>query len=176
MPAAYRPLDCCAGPWPAGPFRIPPGANLPAEAADAAAAAGRLAAVLTRRRAARGWSRARLSRTSGVDQHTVGRIENGTVWPDLATIERLANAMNLELALVRKGSSPTDGRPAGTQTPVPETPPQAAAETGAAPAPEPLALDLPDEASAAHVIEAILHASPRVASHVETLRRQRALG
>lgn len=169
MPAAYRPLDCCTGSWPAGPFGVPPDSDIPAAAAGAAAAVARLAAMLTVRRSTRRWSRASLARAAGVDQHTVGRVENGIVWPDVATIERLAAALDLELALVPKGSSP-----AGTPEPEPAVPRQPVGETGTPPSPEPLALDLPDEPTAAHVIEAILHASPRVASQVETLRRQRA--
>lgn len=175
MPGAYRPLDCCTGAWPAGAFAVPPDSDLPDEAANAAAAVARLAAKLTARRDARCWSRATLARAAGVDQHTVGRIENGVVWPDVATIERLAAALDLELALGPKGSSPTGGRTASDAASVPKNLPRAAGETGALAPPGPLALDLPDEPTAAHVIEAILYASPQVASHVEMLRRQRRL-
>jgi transcriptional regulator with XRE-family HTH domain len=141
--------------------------------------------VLKRRRTDRGWSRALLARRARVDQHTVGRIEAGTVWPDLATVERLANAMNLELALVTKGSTPAGGRPA--RAPEPEQPlPPGPIPTRSQPAAarvhteslsesQPLSVGLGADAepTAAAVIEAILANSPRTAHEVERLRGER---
>lgn len=153
-PAA--PLAYCTGTWPTGPFATP--AGVPAVPGDLTAvrAVANLAAAVTAEREARSWSRATLAYRAELAPHTVGRIEAGQTWPDLATIARLADALNLELALV-----PT--RPAVTTS-------------GATPADEPLALDLAgvDEPTAAHVIEAILHSSPRIAANVDTLRRKRS--
>jgi transcriptional regulator with XRE-family HTH domain len=151
------PLAYCAGTWPAGPFAAPPG--MPDVPGDliAVRAVANLAAAVTTAREDRSWSRATLAHRAELAPHTVGRIEAGQTWPDVATIARLADALNLELALV-------PATPAGRQSGC------------SRPRDEPLALDLGgvDEPTAAHVIEAILHSSPRIAANVDTLRRKRS--
>lgn len=153
-PAA--PLAYCTGIWPTGPFATP--AGVPAVPGDLTAvrAVANLAAAVTAEREDRSWSRATLAHRAELTPHTVGRIEAGQTWPDLTTIARLADALGLELALV-------PARPAVTTR-------------GATPVDEPLALDLAgvDEPTAAHVIEAILHSSPRIAANVTTLQRKRS--
>ena len=144
------------GTWPAGPFAAP--AGVPTGPGDliAVRTVASLVAAVTAAREQRSWSRATLAQRAEVAPHTVGRIEAGNAWPDLATIARLADALDLELALVPAGAA---GRPAGATVAVDE----------------PLATDLAgvDQPTAAHVIEAILHSSPRIAANVESLRRKR---
>jgi hypothetical protein len=96
----------------------------------------------------------------------VGRIEAGRAWPDLATVARLAKALNLTLTI----ASP--GPPArGADTPASPTSPEPPASAVGVP----LEVDLTGlaEPTAAHVIEAILHNSPRLRSQVEGLRQAR---
>ncbi len=151
------PLAYCTGTWPTGPFAAPPGT--PASDGDLVAvrAVASLAAAMTQARQERRWSRATLSRAAELAPHTVGRIEAGQAWPDLATIARLAHALDLEIALV-------PARPAPQER-----------VGGEIPSDRPLGLDIAsvDEPTAAHVIEAILHTSPRIAANVESLRRRR---
>ena len=154
------PLAYCTGTWPAGPFARPRDtAPVPGDLVAVRAVANLAAAVTTARKERR-WSRATLAGAAELAPHTVGRIEAGLAWPDLATIARLADALDLELALVPARPAPHRG------------------QTAAMPAEQPLGLDITgvDEPTAAHVIEAILHASPRVAANVATLRRRRKGG
>lgn len=150
------PLAYCTGTWPAGPFATPAGvASVPGDL-TAARAVANVASALTGAREDRSWSRATLAHRAGLAPHTVGRIEAGQTWPDLATIALLADALDLELALV-------------------PTRPAAVTAHDGRPVDEPLRLELSgvDEPTAAHVIEAILNASPRIAGSVDTLRRKR---
>jgi len=151
------PLAYCVGTWPAGPFAAPPGVPTVSGDLVAVRAVANLAAAVTNAREDRSWSRATLAHRAELAPHTVGRIEAGQTWPDVATIARLADALDLELALVP--SSPARG-----------------ATVGPMPANEPLAPDLAgvDEPTAAHIIEAILNSSPRIAANVDTLRRRRS--
>lgn len=151
------PLAYCTGTWPAGPFAAPAGTPTGDGDLVAVRAVANLAAAMTQARQERRWSRATLARAAELAPHTVGRIEAGQAWPDLATIARLAHALDLELALVPAHAAPSAG------------------STGQMPADQPLGLDIAevDEPTAAHVIEAILHSSPRIAANVEGLRRKR---
>lgn len=163
MPYKRHPLDYCVGTWPGGPFAVPDGqTERPGELAAVRAVAAAVSALVARR-TARKWSRALLAREAGVGQHTVGKIEAGRAWPDLATVARLARALNLQL---------TVGPPGPPARPVPDPAPAASP----APVGRPLDVDLPGlaEPTAAHVIEAILHNSPRMRGQVEDLRRRRA--
>lgn len=119
------------------------------------------------RRTARHWSRATLARQAQVGQHTVGRIEAGRAWPDLATVARLTNALSLTLSLGVPSTPPrppAQTRPAGARS-------QNGTTTGP---PLDLAFAGLADPTAAHVIEAILHNSPRMRSQVENLRSARA--
>lgn len=157
MRSSPPPLAYCAGTWPTGPFAAPPG--MPTVSGDliAVRAFANLAAAVTDAREDRSWSRATLAHRAELTPHTVGRIEAGQTWPDLATIARLADALDLEIALVPASKA-------------------RGATAGGTPAVEPLALDLAgvDEPTAAHVIEAILNSSPRIAANVDSLRRKRS--
>jgi transcriptional regulator with XRE-family HTH domain len=115
-----------------------------------------MVAAVSAAREARSWSRATLARRAGVSPHTVGRIEAGQAWPDLATLARLAEALDLDLALVPASTTPT--------------------APGATADDDPYHLDLTgvDEPTVAHVIEAILNTSPRIAANVEAIRRKRS--
>ena len=157
MGISPTPLAYCTGTWPAGPFSAPPGAATVPGDLTAVRAVANLAAAVTSAREDRSWSRATLAHRAELTPHTVGRIEAGQTWPDLATIARLADALDLELALV----------PASRAR---------GATGGATPPAQPLALDVADvdEPTAAHVIEAILHSSPRIAANVDSLRRKRS--
>jgi transcriptional regulator with XRE-family HTH domain len=44
-------------------------------------------------RRARGWSQSRLAREVEMTEQTIYRVEAGRVWPDTATLERLAAAL-----------------------------------------------------------------------------------
>ena len=149
-PAA--PLAYCTGSWPTGPFATP--AGVPAVVGDLTAvrAVAHLAAAVTAAREDRSWSRATLAYRAELTPHTVGRIEAGQTWPDLATIARLANALGLELALL------------------PARPTAAGSSSN-----QPLVVDVAevDEPTAAQVIEALLHNSARVAGEVKRLQSQR---
>ncbi len=146
------PLAYCTGTWPAGPFATPRG--VPAAPGDLVAvrAVAGLVATVTATREERSWSRATLAARADLAPHTVGRIEAGQTWPDLATLARLADVLDLELRLL-------PAHPATRDT-----------STDA-----PLVVDVPgvDEPTAAQVIEALLHNNPRIAGNVETLRRRR---
>lgn len=148
------PLAYCTGTWPAGPFARPPKvAAVPGDLVAVRAVAA-LVATVTATREERSWSRATLASRADLAPHTVGRIEAGQTWPDLATTTRLADALGLELTLL----------PA-------RTPDHAAGD-------QPLAVNLTgvDQPSAAQIIEAILHNNPRIAGNVDTLRRRRKVG
>ena len=166
MPYNRHPLDYCVGTWPDGPFTVPDGQpEQPGELAAVRAVAATVSAIV-KRRTVRKWSRALLAREAGVGQHTVGKIEAGRAWPDLATVARLARALNLQITVGPPGPPGPPARPA--------------AESASSAAPSsngrPLDVDLSGlaEPTAAHVIEAILHDSPRMRAQVEDLRRQRA--
>jgi transcriptional regulator with XRE-family HTH domain len=51
-------------------------------------------------REARGWTQSDLARESGVPQPTISRIEKGTSAIDLGVLERLANALDIDAALL----------------------------------------------------------------------------
>lgn len=163
MPFRHPPAGYCSGQWPTGPFRTPEGEEPEPGAVVAATAVASVVAALVRRRTGRSWSRAELSRRASIGQHTIGRIEAGTAWPDLATIARLAKVLNLEVTVALPGVT---ARPAPAPEPV----------VRGAPLAGPLDVDLSGlaEPTAAHVIEAILHNSPRMRGQVEDLRRQRS--
>lgn len=132
------------------------------QAVVATTAVGSVVAALVRRRTGRSWSRAELARHAAIGKHTIGRIEAGTAWPDLATVARLAKVLNLDVTLAPPGIT---GRPA----------PAAEPSLPQAPLAGPLDVDLSGlaEPTAAHVIEATLHNSPRMRRQVEDLRRRR---
>lgn len=64
------------------------------------AAQSDLGAMLARARAERHLSQPDLSRASGVQQAEISRIENGRANPTMATIDRLARALKVRVALV----------------------------------------------------------------------------
>lgn len=64
------------------------------------AAQADLGAMLAAARTSRHLSQPELSRVAGVQQAEISRIENGRGNPTLATIERLARALNVRVALV----------------------------------------------------------------------------
>jgi HTH-type transcriptional regulator / antitoxin HipB len=45
------------------------------------------------------WSQSELARRAGMKPHAVSRLESGTVLPSLATLNRVANAMNQHLTI-----------------------------------------------------------------------------
>lgn len=51
-------------------------------------------------REAKGMTQARLARASGVPQPTISRIEGGTGAIDLGVLEKLANALEVDAALL----------------------------------------------------------------------------
>ncbi len=166
MPYNRHPLSYCVGTWPDGPFAVPDRQpEQPGELAAARAVAAAASAIV-KRRTARKWSRALLAREAGVGQHTVGKIEAGRAWPDLATVARLAKALNLQISVAPPGPPSTPVSPAK----------EPASDASPPPGGRPLDVDLSGLAdpTAAHVIEAILHNSPRMRGQVEDLRRQRA--
>lgn len=57
-----------------------------------------LGATVRSTRQALGWSQERLAELSGLDRSYVGEIERGTVSPTLATLEKLATALNMKLS------------------------------------------------------------------------------
>ncbi len=57
-----------------------------------------LGATVRSTRHALGWSQERLAELSGLDRSYVGEIERGTVSPTLATLEKLAAALNMKLS------------------------------------------------------------------------------
>jgi transcriptional regulator with XRE-family HTH domain len=156
---------CAAGSWPRGPFTVGDDAG----EQGAAATVGRLAAALGNRRRQLGWSQAFLAQRSGVGQHTVGRIEAGRTWPDLATTARLAHALDVHLTLGAGSTATTD---------VPVAVSAAAVTGGPAAAGVPVRLPLPRGASGAQVIDALLAHDPRLAAEVNALvtRRRRSPG
>jgi len=154
------PIEMCApGTWPRGPFAATTSdADEGQVAADAAATIGRLAAALSNRRKAYGWSRAMLARQSGVGQHTIGRIETGRSWPDLVTVARLARTLGLSITMA--------GGAGGTPDVV-SSPASGAAGASAGP------LRLGSAVTPAQVIEALFARDQRLAAEVTTLRRNR---
>ncbi len=58
----------------------------------------RLGATLRSARRERRWSQERLAEVSGLDRSYVGEIERGAVSPSLATLEKLAKALDLRLS------------------------------------------------------------------------------
>lgn len=64
------------------------------------AAQADLGAMLARARAARGLSQPELSKASGVQQAGISRIENGRGKSTLATLDRLARALDVRVSLV----------------------------------------------------------------------------
>jgi transcriptional regulator with XRE-family HTH domain len=56
--------------------------------------------MLREARLERGWSQARLGRTTGVAQSVISAYESGTREPAVAAMRKLARAMDLDLALV----------------------------------------------------------------------------
>ena len=50
-----------------------------------------------------GRSRYELSKITGIPQSTLSRLANGLVIPNMATADRLAKVLGLELRKVRKG-------------------------------------------------------------------------
>ena len=160
MTCAHLPAALSSGSWPAGPFDR----GTEFEQAHARLVA-QLAAALVERRTQLQLSRAALARRAGVAAHTVGRVEAGQTWPDLAVIARLAHVLGLTLSI--------DGSGWAEALPTQRTPP-AAEQAAAAPA-EPLELGLgrSDAVTSAHVIEAVLHHSPAVRREVDRLARRR---
>lgn len=109
MPRGHQrlrpPWQYAASTWPDGPFDTadPHGAR-------AAAAAARIAKLLRRHRGERLWSRPDVARRAGVSAQTVGNLETGRVWPDLATLVALADALDVQLHVLVRGL-PVDGEP-----------------------------------------------------------------
>ena len=113
-----------------------------------------------------GSSRSSLARRAGVAAHTVGRLDAGQTWPDLAVVARLAHVLGLTLSIDGSGwaeALPAQRTPPGTE------------RVAADPAAEPLQLGLgrSDAVTSAHVIEAVLHHSSAVRREVERLTRRR---
>lgn len=155
------PRDLSSGRWPAGPFTVGD------DELEQAAAAGtaRLVATLTARRSQLKLSRAALAQRAGVSAHTVGRIEAGQTWPDLAVVLRLAHVMGVQLR-IDAGSGWAEVIPAQRQ------PADAAPELAGRP-PLQVGLAPSDAVTSAHVIEALLHHAPRLRAQVEQLTHQR---
>lgn len=155
---------CESGAWPRGPFRTPTptpdGASRDVGLEAAAATAGRLAGALANRRKGAGWSRAMLARQSGVGQHTIGRIETGRTWPDLATVARLAQALGMSVTMAAAGA------PDPTTASSPAVPGGAGASAG------PLRLGA-GAVSAAQAIDLIFAHDPRLAAEVSALAQNR---
>jgi transcriptional regulator with XRE-family HTH domain len=63
--------------------------------------AAAIATAVRRERAARFWSQERLADEAKVSRTTVTRLEAGTGWVDLQVLVRVANALELKVALVR---------------------------------------------------------------------------
>jgi transcriptional regulator with XRE-family HTH domain len=169
MPYKLLPAElCAAGTWPEGPFTE---GGDPA-ARSAAAAAARLAAAITDARTRRRWSRADLAAEAGVGQHTVGRIEAGRTWPDLATVARLAHTLGLEIIVTAAGEF-APRSPVGAT--VPEQP-SVRPPTARPSLPLDLGLTPGDGVTSAHVVEALLALSPRLRQDVERLMHRRRAG
>jgi hypothetical protein len=103
-----------------------------------------------------------------VSAHTVGRIEAGQTWPDLAVVLRLAHVMGVQMR-IDAGSGWAEVIPS------PRQPADAAPEAVGTTARPPLQVGLnpSDAVTSAHVIEALLHHSPRLRAQVEQLTHQR---
>lgn len=56
----------------------------------------RLGAIVREARREQGWSQERLAEVSKLDRSYVGEIERGLVSPTLATLEKLAHALELQ--------------------------------------------------------------------------------
>lgn len=70
-----------------------------AEAYDAARLAFELGAAVRRLREDRGWSQTQLAQAAGMTQSAVARFEAGGTVPTLPVLERLARALDVELAV-----------------------------------------------------------------------------
>jgi hypothetical protein len=99
----------------------------------------------------------------------VGRIETVRTWPDLATMSRIAHALELHVTLGGGVTGPADvtlpaARPAET-----------VGGPGAGSAGRPLEVGLPvgDATTSAQVIEVLLAHSPRLAAEVTRLAQRR---
>jgi hypothetical protein len=99
-----------------------------------------------------------------VAPHTLGRIYAGRSWPDLATMSKVAAPLGLRLSFdpprTRTDTLPPPGIPAGQTN---DTAAQQLADA-------PLDVDVAGvgKVRSAHVIEAILHNSPRVRGRSKT--------
>ena len=91
-PASYGP----AANWPEGPF---PAAKDPATLMAVQTAAV-VASAVRRERAARFWSQDSLAEVAEVSRTTITRLEAGTGWVDLQVLVRVANVLELKVALV----------------------------------------------------------------------------
>jgi len=70
-----------------------------AEAYGAARLAFALGAAVRALREDRGWSQTQLADASGMTQSAIARFEGGGTVPTLPVLERLADALNMELAV-----------------------------------------------------------------------------
>lgn len=91
-PALYGP----AANWPEGPF---PSAKDPATRLAVQTAAD-IARAVRRARGDRFWSQERLADEAKVSRTTITRLEAGTGWVDLQVLVRVANVLELKVALV----------------------------------------------------------------------------
>ena len=91
-PASYGP----AANWPEGPF---PAAKDPATLL-AVQTAAEIATAVRKERGARFWSQDSLAELAKVSRTTITRLEAGTGWVDLQVLVRVANVLELKVALV----------------------------------------------------------------------------
>ena len=61
---------------------------------------GQIAEVLAEARVARGVTQRQLSMKTGIDQANISRIEKGNVAPSLQTLQRIAQALDLDLSII----------------------------------------------------------------------------
>ncbi|MFC8502473.1 helix-turn-helix transcriptional regulator [Pedococcus sp. NPDC057267] len=94
-PASYGP----ASNWPGGPF---PAAKDPATLM-AVETAAEVATAVRAARSTRYWSQDRLADEAKVSRTTITRLEAGSGWVDLQILVRVANALELKVALVPIG-------------------------------------------------------------------------
>lgn len=59
-----------------------------------------LGSILREVRRSRGWSQERLAERSGLDRSYVGEIERSLVSPTLATLEKLATALEVKVSVL----------------------------------------------------------------------------
>ncbi|MGP1615905.1 MAG: helix-turn-helix domain-containing protein [Pollutimonas bauzanensis] len=57
----------------------------------------------------RGWSQERLAEYSGLDRSYVGEIERGRVIASIVTVQKLAQALNIDLADLLTNCGPPSG-------------------------------------------------------------------